>query len=266
LSIMQNARCDEALQVEDECTVVIANTPELISECLRLRYQVYCVEKGFEPGRNGIETDPFDKQARHVLLIHRASGEPIGTVRVIPPTREICINDFPMARAGTSGLLDDMPPLTTGEISRFAVSKHRRLRCGAGTMVRLGLMQGVLRVSVDLGLTHWCAIMEPMLLRLLQRNAIHFVPLGPLVEYHGMRQPSFAEIGRVLSRTQYEQWRNWEYVTAGGTLWRSAHASALSASARNGVKVQVPLRNESALPSENWKRMNSVVRHAVSQS
>src|SRR6266853_4586961 len=76
----QSARYDAVHDVEDECDVVVAKG-DLIKECLRLRYQVYCVEKGFEPGRNGLETDPFDDKARHVLLIHRASGEPIGTVR-----------------------------------------------------------------------------------------------------------------------------------------------------------------------------------------
>lgn len=208
--------------MEEECRVVIADTPELVSECLRLRYQVYCLEKGFEPGCNGLETDIFDEHARHVLLIHRASGEPIGTVRVISPSDVIRRDDFPMAQACPSGLLNDLPVRTTGEISRFAVSKQRRVSCGASKMIRLGLMQGVLRLSVDLGLTHWCAIMEPILLRLLQRNAIHFAPLGPLVEYHGMRQPSYADIGRVLSRTRHEQSDNWDYVTIGGSLWRDS--------------------------------------------
>lgn len=219
--MMQLARCERAFHVEDECLVVAADSPELIRECLRLRYQVYCVEKGFEPGCNGLESDMFDDEARHVLLFHRTSGEPIGTVRVIPPTNTTPLEDFPMAQACADGLLCDLPAGTTGEISRFAVSKQRRMSCGASTLVRLGLMQGVLRVSVDLGLTHWCAIMEPILLRLLQRNSIHFSTLGPLVEYHGMRQPAYADIGRVLSHTRFEQKDNWDYVTKCGLLWPS---------------------------------------------
>ena len=70
----------------DECIVQVADTPELISEVFRLRYQVYCVEKGYEPGYNGMESDEFDHDARHVLLIHRASGEPLGTVRNVSTT------------------------------------------------------------------------------------------------------------------------------------------------------------------------------------
>jgi N-acyl-L-homoserine lactone synthetase len=217
--MLQEVFCERGSRIEDECDVLIANTPDLILECLRLRYQVYCVEKGFEPGRNGLETDPFDDEARHILLIHRASGEPIGTVRVIPPSDTTCIDDFPMARACTAGLLNHMPRRTTGEISRFAVSKQRRFSCGAGKMVRLGLMQGILRVSVEAGLTHWCAIMEPILLRLLQRSSIYFNSEGSLVKYHGIRQPTSAAIGSVLSRIRFEQWDTWNYLTMGGTLW-----------------------------------------------
>src|SRR5579864_2085256 len=115
----QSARCDAVHDVEDECEVIVAKD-EQIKECLRLRYQVYCVEKDFEPGRNGLETDPFDGYARHILLIHRISGEPIGTVRVIPPSDVVGLDDFPMSGACSPGLLRDLPALTTGEISRFA--------------------------------------------------------------------------------------------------------------------------------------------------
>jgi len=204
----------------DECEVLVANTPELLEEVFRLRYQVYSIEKGFEPGCGGKEFDEFDGWAQHVLLVHRASGDPIGTVRIIPPSPAAGIDGLPMASICAAGLLRHLPPLTTGEISRFAVSKQRRMSCRAGAMVRLGLLQGVIRLSSELGLTHWCAIMEPTLLRLLQMNAIHYLPLGPLVKYHGLRQPSYANISKVVNRARSEQWDVWNYCTLGGTLWR----------------------------------------------
>jgi N-acyl-L-homoserine lactone synthetase len=219
--VMNFARNDNTFCLDDECEVVIATSPGLIRECQRLRYQVYSLERGFEPGHNGLETDAYDSLASHVLLVHRVSGEPIGTVRVIPPSERLPVKEFPMAHVCAKGLLDDLPAHTTGEISRFAVSKARRMGCGASSMVRLGLMRGVLSASIDLGLTHWCAIMEPVLLRLLQRNAIHFAGVGPPVDYHGLRQPAYADIGRVLGRTRFEQRKYWEYVTMDGTLWPS---------------------------------------------
>jgi N-acyl amino acid synthase of PEP-CTERM/exosortase system len=85
-------------------------------------------------------------------------------------------------------------------------------------MVRLGLIHGIVRLSHEMGLTHWCAIMEPALLRLLQMNAIRFNPLGPTVEYHGIRQPTYGHIKTVLNRIRCEQCDVWNYITWGGLL------------------------------------------------
>jgi N-acyl-L-homoserine lactone synthetase len=213
----------------DECIVLVADTSDLVEEVFRLRYQVYGLEKGYEPGRDGKEFDEFDSRARHVLLVHRASGESIGTVRIIPSFLTGGAAGLPMSSVCAPGILQGLPAWTTGEISRFAVSKQRRLSCRAGAMVRLGLMQGIIRLSGELGLTHWCAIMEPTLLRLLQMNAIYYSSLGPIVEHHGLRQPSFASIAAVVDRARSEQPDVWNYCTLGGTLWRNQAPARLAA-------------------------------------
>ena len=208
--------------------VVVADTPALRSEAYRLRYQVYCVERGYEPGSDGIEKDEHDDYARHVLLIHRESDTVVGTVRVVPYARKPG-SEFPMMKACQPGLLQQLPLRTTGEVSRFAISKLRRLSCREHTLVRLGLMQGIVVLSEQMGLTHWCAIMEPFLLRLLQMNAIYFAPLGPVVEYHGTRQPTFGHIRTVLDRIQREQADVWSYITANGKLWYDSERALLVA-------------------------------------
>ena len=76
--------------------VLVADTSELLDEVYRLRYQVYCVEMTYEAGRDGKEYDEFDNRAHHVLLVHRASGEAIGTVRVIPPSPIVGLLGLPM--------------------------------------------------------------------------------------------------------------------------------------------------------------------------
>jgi N-acyl-L-homoserine lactone synthetase len=200
-------------------SVVVADTPKLVAEACRLRYQVYCVEQGFEPGENGIESDDFDQCAHHVLVSDRASGEIIGTVRIIPPSSLRSDRGFPMQRACPPGTLRNLPLRSTGEISRFAVSKQRVMSCRTTAMVRLGLMQGIVRLSQELHLTHWCAIMEPSLLRLLRMTAIYFSPMGPLVEHHGIRQPSYGNVHTVLERLRREQPDIWDYVTLNGELW-----------------------------------------------
>jgi N-acyl-L-homoserine lactone synthetase len=201
-------------EVGQNLSVIIANTPAQKSESYRLRYQVYCVERGFEQGRNGIEKDAADDRSRHALVVHSPTQTALGSVRVVAPAEGP--GQYPMATACQPSLLRQLPLRTTGEVSRFAVSKTRRMDCRDTAIVRLGLMQGIVRLSHEMGLTHLCAIMEPALLRLLRMNAIHFAALGPTVEYHGIRQPACGHIETILDRIRREQWDVWNYITAGG--------------------------------------------------
>jgi hypothetical protein len=43
-----------------------------------------------------------------------------------------------------------------------------------------------------------CAVMAPALLRLLERFDLRFERLGPLIHYHGERQPCIAEAEALL--------------------------------------------------------------------
>jgi N-acyl-L-homoserine lactone synthetase len=207
-------------QVEAECDVVIADSPELLRECCRLRHQVFCLETEiFKPGSDDQETDDFDKYSHHILLIHRESGQAVGTTRIIPASNQIGVGEFPMTRAFAPGILRTLPSQSTGEISRFAISKELRMRCGASMMVRLGLMQGIVRLSGELGLTHWCAIMEPKLVRMFRMSGIDFHELGPPVQYFGWRSPVYAEIKMLSDLLKVNNWQIWNYVSLGGTLW-----------------------------------------------
>src|SRR5690348_7843958 len=64
---------------------VSADTPELKAECFRIRYQVYCIEQGFEEAdvNPGIEIDQYDERSAHALLVHRSSGLAVGTIRLV---------------------------------------------------------------------------------------------------------------------------------------------------------------------------------------
>jgi N-acyl-L-homoserine lactone synthetase len=224
------ARDGKCLEAASEWEVVVAHTPEQVAECYRLRHLVFCLETEiFRPADGERETDEFDADARHILLIHRESGQAVGTCRIIPASPHVNRDRLPMTRAFPPGILRTLPTDTTGEISRFALSKQRRWNCGAGMMMRLGLMQGIVRLSGELGLTHWCAIMEPSLVRLFCMKGIVFRALGPPVEYFGWRQPVFAEISELSTLLKVTHWDVWNYLSLGGTLWneqfvRSPHA------------------------------------------
>ena len=218
------------LATSNEFVADVADTPALLAEAFRVRHQVYCVERGYESSTNGLETDGFDGEACHVLLRRRTTGEVLGTVRVVLPSRGDARIGLPLQRLCDASVLSHLPLGTTGEISRFALSKDRRAGSGeVGILMRLGLMQGILRVSQGAGLTHWCAIMERSLLRLLQATAIHFQPMGPLVEYHGVRQPASSCIDTMLGRIKQDATPVWNYVTAEGSLWPAQSRLELAA-------------------------------------
>lgn len=85
--------------------------------------------------------------------------------------------------------------------------------------MRIFLLRGIVAVSGRHDLTHWCAIMEGSMLRLLRATGIHFQPVGPAVEYHGTRQPTVGAIATVLGRMRNEKPEIWAFITGNGTLW-----------------------------------------------
>jgi N-acyl-L-homoserine lactone synthetase len=207
---------DEISHTTRHFVIETVETPNQLREVFRLRHQVYCIERGFEPGVNGEETDEFDARSRHVLLRHAHDGEVVGTVRLIAPDKANLADSFPMQRLCGPGLLRHVPLATAGEISRFAISKQRRGECAEGMLTRLALMRGITQLSTEMGLTHWLAVMERGLMRLQKRNAIHFDPVGPLVAYHGLRQPTVGAIAPVLERIRCEEFPTWNFLTGSG--------------------------------------------------
>lgn len=121
--------------------------------------------------------------------------------------------------------MDLLPPGSTAEISRYAVSKAFRRRAGEelypdvdadlsaadarrlAPHMTLGLFRGVATLATAHGVTHLCAAMAPALLRLLERFGLAFARLGDPIEYHGLRQPCIAELTALregLSRSREE--------------------------------------------------------------
>jgi N-acyl amino acid synthase of PEP-CTERM/exosortase system len=201
------------LKLNVDFRISIAESPDDFAELHRLRYDVFCSQRKILTGQNGTESDLYDATSSHVLL-RRADGELIGTVRLVLPTRGSLDQSFPMQRVSDPVLLSGIPLATTGEISRFCLSRDRRDSAEhADTVLRLGLMKGIARASTEARLTHWCAVMEKGLLRLLHLAAIRFEPVGPPIEYFGTRQPAVANIADVLRRGKLEQRPIWNYVT-----------------------------------------------------
>ena len=78
--------------------IEIVHSPKQLSEVYQLRHQVYCLERGYEPGEGNEETDEFDCRSRHVLLRDDNDGQVLGTVRLIAPNRVNLADSFPVQR------------------------------------------------------------------------------------------------------------------------------------------------------------------------
>jgi N-acyl amino acid synthase of PEP-CTERM/exosortase system len=225
------AQTDMLTRYNDYFHTQRAASPALVRIAQAIRYQVYCLERKFENESDHgdrLESDAFDGNAVHALIFHRPTSEAIGTVRLIPfididvlqPIRQLLRENGLRAR-------DHVPLETTAEISRFAISNQfRRRRSDDGpadsecrsNLPCLGLIQELVRQSVARGLTHWAAVMEPKLLRMLAVMGIHFTPVGPLVDHHGLRQPSVCNLSEMLERLKRDRPEHWMVVTDGGAL------------------------------------------------
>ena len=218
----------------------IADRIEDRADCFRIRYQVYCIDNAFEDPEdnpNGLETDTYDSHSVHSLLTHRSTGNAIGTVRLVLPSHGGEKRVLPMRQLAGDIASDAQAPFPidrTAEISRFSIAKSFRQHTpdqGVEATLTpeewrrmlfhlpLGLIRSCVEMSAREGITHWAAVMEPALLRLLTRLGIHFNPLGPLVDHHGRRQPCWADLDALLRRVYAERPDVWDVITDGGRLW-----------------------------------------------
>lgn len=215
---------------ERHFSVEVAHTRDALHEALRLRHQVYCLERKLLPDQadEGLETDAYDRGSHHVVLRKRCSGEVVGTARLVLGARVAGKPaGLPMLHYCAPDLLGALPMTTTAEISRFAISKARRQAGSTSdSLLRYALMRGILGVSLELGLTHWCALMEPSLLRLLRGAGVGFVPLGPAVDCSGLRLPSAAAIDSTLISGAYHCPDLYRFVAATQAVTRQPVRSA----------------------------------------
>ncbi len=209
--------------------VTVADTPAAIEAAHRLRRQV---EQDDERGAAATAPDRFDARAEHVLLRQCSMGDQVvGTVRVVAPSSEGVDAGLPMQELCGPGVFRALPRASTGEIGRFVISRgFNDVDCTGSAPLRLGLLKGVVQVSAQLGLAHWCALMEHTLLRFLHGSAVQFQPLGPTIEHGGrLCQPTWAGIDVLLTRLRGERPALWDYLTEGGSLWREAAVEVAAA-------------------------------------
>ena len=242
--------------------IVTDDEPGVVDEAARLRYQVYCIENPFEDASrfdDGREVDEYDRRSVHSIVRHKELGITAASVRLVLSDRDAPEASFPIEQNCAASLqscpshLRGVPRSSIAEISRFAVSKHFKRRMGeaghpAGVgpdperylkpdmhkrrvipHLILGLFAAIVKMSAEQGVTHWYAVMDISLLRLLTRFGINFRPLGDQVDYHGLRQPCFGCVDDVLAGIWEKRPDIWRLITDNGVTWPAPAKHLVSA-------------------------------------
>lgn len=212
-------RHDDLKTLRNEMIVEVARTSEAVREAQALRHQVFCLERQlFDPVPNAsLDQDRFDEAAVHIVVRRRSDREVVATSRIVRSRTAQDGVALPMHRYCCPTLFHGLPMESIGEISRFAISKQARgATASSGPTIRLLLLRGILQASQAIRLTHWCALMEPSLIRLLSATGLRFSALGPLVEAYGQRQPCVARIDQAVDSGRSSHPHFYQAVAARG--------------------------------------------------
>jgi N-acyl amino acid synthase of PEP-CTERM/exosortase system len=228
--------------------IIDADTPELLREVFRVRYQVLCIEQrapGFIEASSypeGMESDSYDRHSSHILLRHRPSDKFVGTARLILPDPLDPKKLFPTERyMQLDPTLIDMsklPRQNIAETSRLHIVRGLRRRRGDNesgeneiiveentTKIQrrfphplLALVVGLVRMSVVHNITYWLSIMDPALNRLLGLYGLQHDPVGPITGYYGQRRPYYVNLTSMLDRMYLNHKQIWELLTDFGRI------------------------------------------------
>lgn len=206
--------------------MVPAHSDELKNEVYKLRYQVYCIETGFETldlHPNRIESDEYDSHSSHYLILHKKTNTYAATTRLILPILDNGVKLFPIEKytyIDNIEILKNIPRANLAEASRFCVSKDfKRRKKEAGTLtgiesdwvdiftekerrvfphITIGLLASLIKISSENDINYWYAVMEPSLARFFLSLGMYFAPIGPIADYHGKRRPYIIKISDLL--------------------------------------------------------------------
>lgn len=227
--------------------IVPAISDDLKNEVYKLRYQIYCLETGFEDPDNhpdGLEIDEFDSHSVHYLIRHRKLGVYMATTRLILP----CPNDieklYPIEMHTQIDNVEALKHVSReylAEASRFCISKEFRRRKNEIHTVpgineetekvftedeqrifphlTLALFTCLIKMSRENNILDWYAVMEPALIRIFKTIGMDFIGIGPITDYHGMRRPCTIRVDDLLAGVKEKNLDYWDALTNKGQFW-----------------------------------------------
>lgn len=204
--------------------IVVADTYAARRIHYRLRYQVFCLETGFEDASRYSDTqekDEFDTRSVHFLARNIHSGAWLGTARLIQP----CENLLPIQLHHQLNSTLDFS--CTGEVSRLLICRGVRRRTEvprSGTsrkstkevrspyfltsqnqrhipsgLVLRGLILAIAGYCVNHGISRTAFFITPALARILRRLDIDLIEIGTPIRHRGLRIPYIVDANKVYT-------------------------------------------------------------------
>ncbi len=179
---------------------VIADTEESKSIHYHLRYQVYCLEKKFEPAEifdDQQEIDEYDNQSVHFIIQDKQSGEWVAAARLVIGKPE----DLPISKL-TEYSLDGRSKegMVFAELSRLSILKSFRRGTSQAQEkisepeVLLGLIRAVKEYSEQNGIDYWLFLCRRSIMRVVGNMGMHMDIIGNPCEHRGIRYPYLATL------------------------------------------------------------------------
>lgn len=205
--------------------VILANDPWSRHIHYQLRYQVFCLETGYEdPAQfpDGEEKDEWDDDATHFLVKERSSGQWVAAMRLVLPSAQI----LPIEKRVSieSSLRRDQRHCA--EISRLCMVGHYRRRLQGRVMpcvdqlsdnplkggvqselvkqqrtaeILQVLLKAAVAVSCERAIGYWYMLTT----RALAKIASYVLPMdmqlaGPPCSHRGERYPFLVDVGQVM--------------------------------------------------------------------
>lgn len=181
--------------------VVVADTEEAKKVHYRLRYQVYCLDKGFEaPDKfsDEMERDEYDDMSVHFLVKDKYTGHWVAALRLviadvkdIPASQVVEINDRSGMQVGER----------VAEISRLSIVKGHRVSNNEKSSankyrhrhaipeIMLGLIRATKVYCKDVGVRHGLFLCKRSMIRVLEKCGMGIEPAGSACEHKGTRYP-----------------------------------------------------------------------------
>jgi N-acyl amino acid synthase of PEP-CTERM/exosortase system len=189
--------------------VILADTDESKKDHFNLRYQVYCVEKGFEEPEkfaDNQEIDEYDDNAVHFLVRCRLTNRYVGTFRlVIDKLSRLPVHEH--ATIDPAHLSD--PDTLAAEFSRLTIlrpfqnlqTKTEQELVDSDCCILTSAVYAGIEYARKKGATNLVFLCRRSLPRVVAKLGLNILRIGPASEHRGIRYPYRIPLEYSLQRT-----------------------------------------------------------------